>query len=64
LAAVMGMDGWDIAIWLVAAYVAVLTLVRFMTARRDRVLDDLRQRAIAAQASRPATPAEDEATTK
>jgi uncharacterized membrane protein len=60
----MGMDGWDIAIWLVAAYVAVLTLVRFMTARRDRVLDDLRQRAIAAQASRPATLAEDEATTK
>ena len=49
------MDGWDLAIWAVAAYVAVLTLVRFMTARRKKVLDDLRQRAAAAQASRPAT---------
>jgi hypothetical protein len=48
------MDGWDIALWSAAAYVAVVTLVRFMTARRNRVLHDLRQRAATAQASRPA----------
>lgn len=52
------MDGWDIAIWTVAAYVAVLTLVRFMTARRKKILDDLRQRAAAAQAARAAESAE------
>lgn len=52
------MDGWDIAIWTVAAYVAVLTLVRFMTARRTKILDDLRQRAAAAQAARAAENAE------
>lgn len=52
------MDGWDIAIWTVAAYVAVLTLVRFMTARRKKVLEDLRQRAAAAQAARVAENAE------
>lgn len=63
LAAVVIMDGWDIVIWLAAAYVAVLTLVRFMTARRNKVLDDLRQRADAAQANRPEVPAEDETKT-
>jgi hypothetical protein len=47
------MDGWDIALWSTAAYVAVLALVRFMTARRNKILDDLRQRAAAVQASRP-----------
>jgi uncharacterized membrane protein len=49
------MDGWDVAIWSVAAYVAVLTLVRFMGARRKKMLEDLRQRAAAAQASRVTT---------
>jgi hypothetical protein len=53
------MDGWDIALWSVAAYIGVLTLVRFMTARRNKILDDLRQRAATVQASRPA-PAENE----
>ena len=48
------MDGWDIALWSVAAYVGVLTLVRFMTARRNKILEDLQRRAAAAQASRPA----------
>jgi hypothetical protein len=52
------MDAWDIALWSVAAYVGVLTLVRFMTARRNKLLDDLRQRATAAQASR--APAKEE----
>lgn len=58
------MDGWDVAIWSVAAYVAVLTLVRFMTARRNKILGDLRQRATAAQANLPpATEKEGEAST-
>ncbi|HWB10019.1 MAG TPA: hypothetical protein VG826_12375 [Pirellulales bacterium] len=47
------MDAWDIALWSVAAYIGVVALVRFMTARRNKILDDLRQRAAAAQASRP-----------
>jgi hypothetical protein len=47
------MDGWDIAIWSVAAYVAVFTLVRFMGARRKLLLADLERRA-AAEASRAA----------
>lgn len=55
------MDGWDIALWSVAAYLAVVTLVRFMAARRSKVLDELRQRAAAVQASRPAAVKQDEA---
>lgn len=39
------MDGWEIALWAAAAYTAVLTLVRFMSARRTAVLEELRQRA-------------------
>lgn len=55
------MDGWDIALWSVAAYIAVVTLVRFMTARRNKVLDELRHRAAAAQANRPPVTQPDEA---
>jgi len=39
------MDGWEIALWVVAGYVAVMVLVRFMTARRREVLRELRERA-------------------
>lgn len=46
------MDGWDVAIWVVAAYVATLSLVRLMTARRKNLLDDLRNGATAAKAGR------------
>jgi hypothetical protein len=38
------MAGWeplDIGILAVAAYIAVVTLVRMMAARRDKLLDDL-----------------------
>ncbi|HVX14837.1 MAG TPA: hypothetical protein VHC22_26845 [Pirellulales bacterium] len=45
------MNGWDVAIWVVAAYVATLSLVRLMTARRKSLLDDLREGATAAKAS-------------
>lgn len=53
------MDGWDVALWSVAAYIAVMTLARLMIARRNKVLDDLRRRAAVAQANRPA-PVEEE----
>ncbi len=36
-----GWTGWDYALLAVAAYVAVNTLVRMMTRRRDQLLDDL-----------------------
>jgi hypothetical protein len=32
---------WDIGILLVAAYIAVVSLVRLMARRRDKLLDDL-----------------------
>ena len=36
------MDGWDVALWIVAAYLAVTALVRLMIAHRDKVLADFR----------------------
>lgn len=36
-----GMDAWDIALLVAAGYVAVVTLVRLMRARRDTVIDEL-----------------------
>ena len=36
-----GWELWDVGILLVAAYVAVVTLVRMMARRRDKLLDDL-----------------------
>lgn len=50
------MDGWDVTIWAFAGYIAVFTLVRFMNARRNKVLAELRDRA-AAQAATAAPPA-------
>ncbi len=37
------MDRWDILIIAAAAYVAVMTLVRLMTARRNHLVDHVRQ---------------------
>ena len=37
------MDRWDIVIFVVAAYVAVTTLVRLMTRRRDELVGQVRQ---------------------
>jgi hypothetical protein len=37
------MDGWNLALLVVAAYVAVVALVRLMLARRDQMLDQFRQ---------------------
>lgn len=52
------MDAWDIAIWVIAGYVAVLTLVRFMNVRRSKVLGELRDRAAAQAAAAPPTDVE------
>lgn len=37
------MDGWDIALLVIAAYVAVTVLVRLMIRRRDELMARLRQ---------------------
>ena len=36
-----GLDGWDIAIIAVAAYISVTALVRLMHRRRDALVDDI-----------------------
>jgi hypothetical protein len=45
------MTAWDVAILLIAAYCAVVTLVRLMRARRDAVVAEL-QSEVAAQVDR------------
>jgi hypothetical protein len=44
---------WDVGILLVAAYIAVLTLVRMMARRRDKLLDDLSKGAEQQQRRKP-----------
>lgn len=36
------MDGWDLALLVVAAYLAVMALVRLMLVRRQQLADKLR----------------------
>jgi hypothetical protein len=36
------MDGLDLAVWIVAGFVAVSVLVRLMLARRDRLMTQFR----------------------
>jgi hypothetical protein len=36
------MDHWDLALWAVAGYMAVVTLVRLMVCQRDRLVDQVR----------------------
>ena len=38
------MDRWDVLIILVAAYLAVMVLVRMMAQRRNQLVDHIRQR--------------------
>jgi len=56
------MDGWDIALLVVAGYVAVTALVRLMLRRRDQVVEALRrqaeQRAAAKRGSRRKQPSD------
>jgi hypothetical protein len=35
------LDRWDVVLLLIAAYVAVMSLVRMMTRRRDQVVADV-----------------------
>ncbi len=37
------MDGWDIALLVIAGYVAVVALIRLMTRRRDQMIDEFRE---------------------
>ncbi|HEV3138723.1 MAG TPA: hypothetical protein VGZ26_12485 [Pirellulales bacterium] len=37
-----GMDLWDLALWAVAGYLAVVTLVRLMICQRDRLVAEAR----------------------
>lgn len=54
------MDGWEIALWAAAGYIAVMVLVRMMSARRGDVLRELRDRAEAQPRQAPKkTPAEE-----
>lgn len=46
------MDGGSVALLAVAGYVAVTVLVRFMLARRNKLLNDLREQALAEQKRR------------
>lgn len=39
------MDSWDVTILVVAAYLAVVTLIRLMARRRNQVYNELRQQA-------------------
>ncbi len=43
------MEGWSVALLVAAAYVAVSTLVRFMLARRNALVVELREQAAAEQ---------------
>jgi len=38
------MDGWSIALLVVAGYVAVVALVRLMISHRDKLVADFRQK--------------------
>lgn len=47
------MDGWDIALLALAAYVAVAALVRMMVAHRDNLADEFRRELKRARRSQP-----------
>lgn len=38
------MDGWDAGLLVLAAYVAVVSLVRLMIRRRDQMFDEFRRK--------------------
>lgn len=48
------MDRWDVLIIAGAAYVAIMTLVRLMVARRNQLVDHVRQQIEQQQPSKPA----------
>ena len=48
------MHGWEVAIWLVAAYLAVKSLVRLMRHRRDQLVAELQTQVVAERARKRA----------
>ncbi|MBI3466256.1 MAG: hypothetical protein HY000_24850 [Planctomycetes bacterium] len=38
------MDGWEVALWVFAGYLAIVPLVRMMLARRERLVVEFRAR--------------------
>jgi len=48
------MDRWDIFIIAAAGYVAIMTLVRLMSARRDRLVDQVRKQVEQQRTQQPA----------
>jgi hypothetical protein len=56
------MDRWDIFLIVGAAYLAIVSLVRLMTARRDAVVKELRAQIEAHRAAHPIAGDEDRET--
>ena len=50
------MDGWDVALLVVAGYVAIVTLVRLMIRRREQMLAKFRREVEKEKARREAEP--------
>lgn len=53
------MDRWDMMIYAVAAYVAIMALVRLMATRRNELISGLRDQV---KRSKPADPTSDKST--
>jgi hypothetical protein len=50
------MDGFDLLLLIVVAYVALMSLVRLMLARRDRLIQDLQRQVEAQMRGRTSAP--------
>lgn len=48
-----GLSRWDLVLWIVIAYVAVMAIVRMMLHHRDTVVRKLRDQAAAQQRRKP-----------
>ncbi len=51
-----GLSRWDLVLWIVVAYVAVMVLVRLMLQHRDAVLRKVRDQLSAQHKSKSRTP--------
>ena len=54
------MDRWDVLIIAAAGYVAVMTLIRLMAARRNHLIDQVRQQVEQQRHQQSAEPASEE----
>jgi hypothetical protein len=55
-----GLSRWDLVLWIVVAYIAVISLVRMMLHHRDVVMRKMRDRLAMEQQRRTAAPAADD----